>query len=100
MFSFYHLPSTVVKHPIHRILHVAYSFYNVSMVTPLRDLMLDALVIAKEVSLVPIYLLSVFIPACAALQLSHQGSSAGLGWIVTLDFSIFSWGLTCSIRWM
>ena len=75
MFSFYHLPSTVVKHPIHRILHVAYSFYNVSMVTPLRDLMQDALVIAKEVSL---YLPFVgFVPACVALQLSHQGSSAG-----------------------
>jgi glycylpeptide N-tetradecanoyltransferase len=47
-FSFYHLPSTVVKHPIHRLLHVAYSFYNVAMVTPLKDLMQDALIIAKK----------------------------------------------------
>ena len=48
--SFYHLPSTIVKHPIHRTLYVAYSFYNVALATPLKDLMLDALVIAKKVS--------------------------------------------------
>ena len=96
MFSFYHLPSTVVKHPIHRILHVAYSFYNVSMVTPLKDLMLDALVIAKEVSLVPIYLCTCL--CCTPTE--PPGQLSWLGWILTLDFSIFSWDLTCSIRWM
>lgn len=49
MVSFYHLPSTIVKHPTHRTLHVAYSFYNVAFATPLKDLILDALVIAKKV---------------------------------------------------
>ena len=48
-FSFYHLPSTIVKHPIHQLLHVAYSFYNVAMVTPLKDLVQDSLIIAKKV---------------------------------------------------
>lgn len=51
MFSFYHLPSTVMHHPVHKVLNVAYAFYNVSTVTHLKDLMLDALIIAKQVSL-------------------------------------------------
>ena len=49
MVSFYHLPSTVVHHPVHRSLNVAYSFYYFHTKTPLKDLLLDALIIAKQV---------------------------------------------------
>jgi len=28
-FSFYHLPSSILKHETHKILNVAYSYYNV-----------------------------------------------------------------------
>ena len=49
MFSFYHLPSTVVRHKTHKKLHSTYSFYNVSTKTPLKDLMFDALIAAKSV---------------------------------------------------
>ncbi|CAD5111833.1 DgyrCDS1101 [Dimorphilus gyrociliatus] len=46
--SFYTLPSTVMQHPNHKSLKAAYSFYNVSTVTPWVDLMQDALVTAKN----------------------------------------------------
>lgn len=48
MVSFYTLPSTVMSHPTHNLLKAAYSFYNVSTVTPWVDLIGDALVLAKK----------------------------------------------------
>lgn len=38
-----------MKHPTHKSLNAAYSFYNVSTVTPLSDLMQNALILAKQV---------------------------------------------------
>ena len=49
MVSFYTLPSTVMSHPTHNKLKAAYSFYNVSTITPWVDLIGDALVLAKKV---------------------------------------------------
>ncbi|TWW70285.1 putative all-trans-retinol 13,14-reductase [Takifugu flavidus] len=46
--SFYTLPSTIMNHPVHHSLKAAYSFYNVHTVTPLLDLMQDALILAKS----------------------------------------------------
>eukprot|EP00731_Ephydatia_muelleri_P009223 Em0004g1561a len=46
--SFYHLPSTVVSHPVHKTLYAVYSFYNVATYTPMKDLMQDALILAKQ----------------------------------------------------
>lgn len=46
--SYYTLPSTVMHHPVHKMLKAAYSFYNVSMKTPWIDLMTDALISAKQ----------------------------------------------------
>ncbi|CAG0912402.1 unnamed protein product [Notodromas monacha] len=46
--SFYTLPSTVMHHPTYNSLKAAYSFYNVSTVTPWPDLMQDALITAKK----------------------------------------------------
>ncbi|CAK1539972.1 unnamed protein product [Leptosia nina] len=46
--SYYTLPSTVVYHPVHKTLKAAYSFYNVSTKTPWVDLMLDALITARN----------------------------------------------------
>jgi len=48
MVSFYTLPSTVMSHPTHNKLKAAYSFYNVSTITPWVDLIGDALVLAKK----------------------------------------------------
>ncbi len=48
--SFYTLPSTVMRHPVHKSLKAAYSFYNASGKTAWCDLMQDALIIAKNVS--------------------------------------------------
>lgn len=48
MVSFYTLPSTVMHHPVHHTLKAAYSFYNVSMLTPWVELMQDALISAKN----------------------------------------------------
>ena len=54
--SFYSLPSTIINNPKHNTLRVifnkllkaAYSYYNVSTVTPIVQLMNDALVLAKN----------------------------------------------------
>jgi glycylpeptide N-tetradecanoyltransferase len=45
--SFYSLPSSILRHETHKILNVAYSYYNVPNEHSLTDLMSDALVIAK-----------------------------------------------------
>ena len=45
--SFYSLPSSVLKHPEHNILNVAYSYYNVPGVHNMVDLQRDALILAK-----------------------------------------------------
>ena len=45
--SFYKFSSTILKHPTHKSLNAAYSFYNVHTQTPLLDLMSDALVLSK-----------------------------------------------------
>ena len=47
-FSFYSLPSSVLKHPEHKMLNVAYSYYNVSTTNRLREGMEDLLVIARD----------------------------------------------------
>lgn len=46
--SFYTLPSHVIKHPKHKTLKAAYSYYNVSTATPWTQLMSDALIAAKQ----------------------------------------------------
>lgn len=49
MVSYYTLPSSVMHHQTHKTLRAAYSFYNVSTVTPWQELMTDALISAKNV---------------------------------------------------
>ena len=46
--SFYSLPSSVLKHPEHKILNVAYSYYNVSNKYNMTELMRDALILARN----------------------------------------------------
>lgn len=46
--SFYTLPSTVVQHPVHKSLKIAYSFYNVAETLTWPELMTDALITAKN----------------------------------------------------
>ena len=46
--SFYKLPSSCLKHPVHRSLHVAYSFYTVPGQFTLTELMKDALILARN----------------------------------------------------
>ncbi|XP_046747796.1 glycylpeptide N-tetradecanoyltransferase 1 [Diprion similis] len=48
MVSYYTLPSTVMHHQTHKILKAAYSFYNVSSVTPWLELITDALISARN----------------------------------------------------
>lgn len=51
MVSYYTLPSSIMHHQTHKTLKAAYSFYNVSTVTPWLELMMDALISARDVSL-------------------------------------------------
>jgi len=46
--SFYSLPSTIIGNKTYSTLRAAYSFYNVSTVTPLTTLMNDALILAAK----------------------------------------------------
>lgn len=46
--SFYHLPSSILKHEEHKTLHVAYSYYNVANTLSFEELMKTALIIAKQ----------------------------------------------------
>jgi glycylpeptide N-tetradecanoyltransferase len=46
--SFYSLPSSVLKHPEHKILNVAYSYYNVPGRFNMTELMKDALILARN----------------------------------------------------
>lgn len=48
MISFYNLSSTVLRHPIHKQIRAAYSFYNVATTTSLVNLMKDALILAQR----------------------------------------------------
>lgn len=52
MVSYYTLPSSIMHHPTHKTLGAAYSFYNVSTVTPWLELMTDALISARNVSFI------------------------------------------------
>jgi glycylpeptide N-tetradecanoyltransferase len=47
-FSFYTLPSSILKHETHKLLRVAYSYYNVSTTNRLRQGIEDMLVIARD----------------------------------------------------
>lgn len=47
-FSFYSLPSSCLKHPVHSMLNVAYQYYYFTSKHNLTDLMKDALILAKE----------------------------------------------------
>jgi len=46
--SFYSLPSTIIGNDEYKTLRAAYSFYNVATVTPLKQLMQDALILANS----------------------------------------------------
>lgn len=48
--SFYTLPSSVLNHKQYNNLKAAYSFYNVATKTPIKQLMNDALVLAKRLN--------------------------------------------------
>lgn len=45
--SFYHLPSSILKHEVHKTLNVAYSYYNVANTVSPEELMRNALILAK-----------------------------------------------------
>lgn len=47
-FSFYCLPSSVLNNPKYNELKVAYSYYHVATVTPLKTLMQNALILAAK----------------------------------------------------
>jgi len=48
LLSFYTLPSTIIGNKKYNMLKAAYSFYNVSTKTPWKQLMHDALILAKQ----------------------------------------------------
>ena len=47
-FSFYSLPSSILKHETHKVLRVAYSYYNVSTTNRLKQGLEDLLILARD----------------------------------------------------
>lgn len=47
--SFYHIPSTVIGHDKYNNLNAAYSFYNVATSVPLKRLVENSLVMARDI---------------------------------------------------
>lgn len=47
MFSFYSLPSSIIRHPKHKTLYAAYSFCTIAMTKEPAKLMQDALILAR-----------------------------------------------------
>lgn len=47
-FSFYHLPSSILKHEKHKILNVAYGYYYAANKVGLEELFRNALILAKK----------------------------------------------------
>jgi glycylpeptide N-tetradecanoyltransferase len=45
--SFYELPSKILKHPVHKLLRAAYSFYSCAPEIPRLAILQDALILAK-----------------------------------------------------
>lgn len=46
--SFYHLPSSILKHETHKILKVAYCYYNVANTVSMEELLRNSLILAKQ----------------------------------------------------
>lgn len=46
--SFYHLPSSILKHEVHKTLKVAYCYYNVANTVTMQELIRNALILAKQ----------------------------------------------------
>jgi len=46
--SFYSLPSSIIRHPVHKRLNAAYLYYYAVSKTPLSALINDALILAKQ----------------------------------------------------
>jgi len=44
--SFYHLPSSILKHETHKILKVAYCYYNVANTVKMEELLRNSLILA------------------------------------------------------
>lgn len=47
-FSFYSLPSSILRHDVHKVLNAAYSYYNVSTTDRLKAGTEDMMVLARD----------------------------------------------------
>ena len=47
-FSFYHLPSSILKHDKYKTLKVAYGYYSVAHTVSMQEITKAALIIAKQ----------------------------------------------------
>ncbi len=57
--SYYYLPSTILNHPKHRVLHAAYSFYNVPGSVTIKQLFQSLLIEAKRLDFDVFYALDI-----------------------------------------
>jgi glycylpeptide N-tetradecanoyltransferase len=91
-FSFYSLPSTVIHHPVHKVLRAAYCFYYVPGTLPMRALMREALTCAANAGFDVFNALDVMENSSEALRELRFGIGDG-----HLQFYVYNWRMNAAL---
>lgn len=92
-FSFYSLPSTVINHPVHKVLRAAYCFYYVPGSLPLQALLREALTAAQVEGFDVFNALDVMENEPDALRELRFGIGDG-----HLQFYVYNWRLNAALQ--
>ena len=92
-FSFYSLPSTVIRHPVHNVLRAAYCFYYVPGSLALQPLLREALTCAAREGFDVFNALDVMENSSDALRELRFGIGDG-----HLQFYVYNWRLNAALQ--
>ena len=92
-FSFYSLPSTVINHPVHKVLRAAYCFYYAPGKLALQPLLREALACAATAGFDVFNALNVMENSAEALRELRFGIGDG-----HLQFYVYNWRLNAALE--
>ena len=92
-FSFYSLPSTVINHPLHKVLRAAYCFYYVPGSLSLQPLLREALTAAQAAGFDVFNALDVMENEPVAMRELRFGIGDG-----HLQFYVYNWRLNEALK--